>query len=358
MRLLQRFCSSCAVGATLSGFGLLFFASPGAAQSAKVRGEATVRAGAGSGSRVTGTLQPGDAVTVDLRLSGEEIAWCGVTRASEPVVSGFVDCSKLEIEAQPAEPKFRPASADAIDRLLTASGFDLYVRDFTDPRGLETTLSRDQQNSAAVHQIVEVFAQTFRPEGFLTPVRAELERTYSDELADAALAWYQSEIGQRIVAVEKKAVTTASAEEFQQFLRELPNHPPRPARVDLIDRLWRVSDYYDLQLDVATSVTRALAGLLNPRLPPEQRLTEEGLQKITDEVKQWHLLFADISKARFLYVYRNMDDRDLDQYVRFWETPAGQWFRRGMYQGSANAVRELAVDFAERMIEMEERRER
>jgi hypothetical protein len=331
---------------------------PMMAQRATVKQDtANVYASADASSSVIGELKQGDAVVIEFRVTSG-IAWCSVRRTKPAPLAGYVECSKLQA-AEPASPTaFRQESSPVINEILRVSGFEGYLRHFMNPSMLEDALRRDQRTAGEAQQLMDAFARTMRPEVFLNPVRAALQQGYTEQLAAASLEWYRSDSGRRIAALENAAVTTASPDEFRNFARQLRTQPPPAARAALVNRLYRVADFSDLQIELAISVARSVGELLNPRLPPEKRLTEERLEKLSTQIRQLQPMLADLAKTRMLYIYRGLSDGELEQYVQFWETPHGRWLRSGMYKGSAEGVRDFALELAKVLIEQEDRRRR
>ena len=91
------------------------------------------------------------------------------------------------------------------------------------------------------------------------------------------------------------------------------------------------------------SVLRGLAERLNPTLPPAKRLDEQQLQAIVQGVERQRPLLKEMALARFLFVYDSVSDEDLGEYVQFWESEAGQWFRTLYVRASIEGVKRAAL---------------
>jgi|SRR5688572_19094599 len=334
----------------ISGITLLLtISAPG--EQAVVVAPATVYSGMSGSAEARGSLATDERVTIEMRMSSGSNQWCSIRRAGDAPLTGFVDCSKLRAAA--IEARFSPvlSSDKSLDDLLRVSGYEHVIGQFTDPSLLRQALTRDGRKPEAAQKIMDVFMQTFHAERFLAPIRTALQKEYTEPMAAGVMSWYNSDVGRQIVQIEASSVTSASRAEFQEFLKGLRSNPPPPSRAALVERLWRVADFSELQIEMATSVTRTLGEALNPRLPREKRLTEQKLQQITAVINKMRPIMADLGKARFLYLYRDLSDVQLEEYVRFSESPAGQWFRRGLYTGGAEGVRAFLIDFAKAMME-------
>jgi len=325
----------------VSGLFALQFA---AAQKAVVKAESMpVYAAMDLGSAVIAKLPKGTVVAVDLIMLGNSIRWCSITAGAQQEIAGYVNCAYLERGAAPQQrPSFKQgAPAATIEELLRLSGIEVMLARAADPATLAKAL-RDAggKESPEMDQLVSVLQAAMRPERFLSAVREKLRQDYSQERMDEVLNFCRSDLARRINSAEVDAVGAEGAQRFRQYLDKMQGQAPPPERLALVRRLDSVTDTWDLQMEIATSVLRAVAEVQNPKLPAGQRLTEEKLGQITAGLRGMQPALKSLTYARMLHVYASVPTGELEQYVRFWETPSGRWYRNVLYQGMVEATRE------------------
>jgi hypothetical protein len=185
--------------------------------------------------------------------------------------------------------------------------------------------------------------RAFTPETFLDPVRMELRKHYSPAKLQLLLDWYRTPLARRVTAAEVRASSPHNAGHFLAYADQLRRQPPPIHRLQLVKRLDAVVDLSTLQMAMVQSVLRAMAERMNPKLPPAKRLGEQQLQAIVQGVERQRPLLKEMALARLLFVYESVSDVDLGEYVRFWETDAGGWFRTLYYRASLEGVKRAAI---------------
>jgi hypothetical protein len=145
-----------------------------------------------------------------------------------------------------------------------------------------------------------------------------------------ALQWLRSPQWERMKSLRAEgALEDPRARE--QFIAALPDAPPSPARIALVHRMERAGAVSALQVEVAEAVERIVERARGGTRPPRDR-------------EHW-LAAAESTRFRTaawtLYVYRNVSDEELGDYVAFWETPSGQWLVR-VYRDAVLAALDAA----------------
>jgi len=145
-----------------------------------------------------------------------------------------------------------------------------------------------------------------------------------------ALRWLRSPQWERMKSLRaESALEDRRARE--RFIAALPEAPPSQARIALVHRLERAGAVSALQVEVAEAVERIVE-------------RARGRTPASRDRAHWR---AAVESTRFrtatwtLYVYRNLSDEELLDYVTFWETPSGQWLVR-VYRDAILAACEAA----------------
>jgi len=150
---------------------------------------------------------------------------------------------------------------------------------------------------------------------------------YDETAAAQVRAWYEGELGARILAME----VAAGEGDFEAKLRDFIDHRlldevPRPERTDLLKRLVATTGAVADQVATDGAATRTL-GLAERRLQPEaERQSIEEIEATLanrGEALGGALVFQ--QGIVFQYIYEHASDDDLARYTEFCESDAGAW---------------------------------
>lgn len=195
------------------------------------------------------------------------------------------------------------------------------------------TTAQQQYRSKLPEQVYTSLAakaeQRFNPQAMDQRALQQLRQSLPD--AGAALAFFNSELGQKIVRAE---VLATSREQLKQNAAGLPKMEASAERRQLIDRLTNAMPVEEVAADaslalasVATDSASQVLGQLSaiPGLSDvlgsvsPQNMLEGQRQKIIEQIR------PEIGNT-MLYVYRNLSDQDLADYAGFAESSDGQQY--------------------------------
>lgn len=180
---------------------------------------------------------------------------------------------------------------------------------------------------------------------FNQALRAELGR--DPEAVDAILAFFGSDLGQRILTLEieaRRAFLDTAAEEAARVAADNAAGSKDP-KVALIREMIEAGDL--LEMNVAGSMSSSLAfmsgmaasGAYGPNLPEDQ--------VIADTWGQEEATRADLSTWLYSYLglaYAPLSEAELQSYVAFWESPAGQRLNAALFAAFDRAFRQVSRD--------------
>ena len=91
------------------------------------------------------------------------------------------------------------------------------------------------------------------------------------------------------------------------------------------------------------TMMQSVRKVVDPVLPPEQRLRPGALEQMTSRARsKVHDMAGDTSTVQMLFDYRKASDDDLKAYVAFYESDDGRWFSNLVSKSLIGAVRSLA----------------
>ncbi|MEH6563950.1 MAG: DUF2059 domain-containing protein [Halopseudomonas sp.] len=173
--------------------------------------------------------------------------------------------------------------------------------------------------------------ERFEPQRMHARAAATLQVNLGDDELDNALAFYRRDVGQQVVAAETRATSPAEVSAMQNGLPMMKVSAERKA---LIDRLAKQLP----ALDLGEEVSLALAGMATDSA--NQMLG--GLFQIPQELTQQRgALRAQMEPnlpQTLLYVYRDLSDAQLEQYVQWSESDTGRAFFKAANAAAHDAL--------------------
>ncbi len=247
--------------------------------------------------------------------------------------AGSTDAAVLRsaVERGPAPRLERPSNTTgaALDELLELSGLRAQLGALA--LGIRAELQELRAGIDARDRVEmdRIAARHFDPEMLYTRVRLELGRRVDRAKLGAALAWYRSPLGRRITRHEVAAISA------ERSGTPLPSDE-RLAQVQELDERGGASE---TTLDVAMTLVRSLARSSAPLRPAHLRLTSNQLEERISLARIQAITPIRIACLQhMLFAYRELTDVELAEYVRFVESPAGQWYVEAMDRALVDAA--------------------
>jgi hypothetical protein len=174
----------------------------------------------------------------------------------------------------------------------------------------------------------QVIADAFRSTALYPSAVATVQKWFHEEKLSQVLAWLQSPLGQTITKFEVAPMKPGAIDEF---LGHLERQPPELERLMLLQRVNHATGATELSLEATHAVMAGMArGFgLSGEMPLEA--SRAGATKELDKTlyrAQYRELFEANTIAQFVFLYRELSDRELEQYVEFLESDVGRWFGR------------------------------
>jgi Uncharacterized protein conserved in bacteria (DUF2059) len=187
----------------------------------------------------------------------------------------------------------------------------------------------------------------------LPMIRARFNQVLRAKLAQdpatlqAIIAFYDSELGQRVVGLEieaRRAFLDIAAEEAARVAAEDAASAKDP-KVALIRRMIEAGDL--LEMNVAGSMTGTLAfmsgmadsGAYGANIPEEQVISDAWGQEDATRADLSTWLYSFLGLA-----YAPLTEAELQSYVEFWESPAGQRLNTALFAAFDEAFRTVSYD--------------
>jgi hypothetical protein len=287
-------------------------------------------------SSVTGVLNKGQRVTIDFVVNGADGQWCGIG-------TGYVACDALDWTPAPA-PGPTPNSAasgkpddSAISDVLELSG----IRAVTSRAAthLDPRLARTQPlSSPELDALKRTIADTAEEE-MQKCIAGKLRERYSARHMADLSQWMRSPLARKMADLDTQltyaVMLPPDAADYSQFLQK---NPPSQRRFALVQRL-------DSARQTSDSIGRMIAAMIRgaareteaPR-PGQKRMQQADVDKLVQRFRvEIQPAIQQASIMRSLYAFRAVKDNELEQFVRWNESPGGIWLAAAVNEGLSQA---------------------
>lgn len=200
-------------------------------------------------------------------------------------------------------------------------------------------------------QLRAAIASAYAVDDLRTSVRDQLLATVSPQDATTVLRWLSSDLGQRITALEEAGSTPEAAvkrqDEGPQVLADLP--PQRRQQVERLVKLTFSAEVAaDLVIDTTVGVARGIALSANVPVPDSIETLKSKLQSQRAQLVD---MLGPRLAADYAIVYLPLSDKELEQYIEFCESPAGQRYAAAGVDAIDKALTEAAVRLGHRLVD-------
>lgn len=222
-----------------------------------------------------------------------------------------------------------PAWADNLDDLFTVAGWPQQRAHFNDALGAAQERYRNNLPPAVYQALVNNSNQRFAPAAMDQRAKEQMRKNLPNP--SPALIFFQSPLGARIVAAELLATRR---DQLAKHAQGLPRMEADATRQLLINHLSRALPAREAGAEVSLAIAGVAADSLSSMIPgllgggQAQSMLNGQRQRLMDQI-------AGELDNTLLYVYRDLSDPELEEFVTFAQSPDGKTY----YQAALAAIR-------------------
>ena len=222
-----------------------------------------------------------------------------------------------------------PAWADNLDDLFTVAGWPQQRAHFNDALSAAQERYRNNLPPAVYQALVNNSNQRFAPEAMDKRAKEQMRKHLPDP--NPALTFFQSPLGSKIVAAELLATRR---DQLTKHAQGLPRMEASATRQLLINHLSRALPAREAGAEVSLAIAGVAADSLSSMIPgllgggQAQGMLNGQRQRLMDQI-------AGELDNTLLYVYRDLSDPELEEFVTFAESSDGKTY----YQAALAAIR-------------------
>ncbi len=248
--------------------------------------------------------------------------------------------SRLEGARTVARPDhLSTAETRALDNLLERSGLQAQLESLSAGVRVKFLRGRSPLSGQDRVTIDRIVSERFAAEALYARIRLEFERNLDAAKLAKVLAWFDSPLGRRITGLELAAPVSDGG---LDAVADLGHDRLAPRRLGLIERLDSGGGASETTVDVTMAILRSLTRAFQPAMPAVARPSRGQLEE--EFARARNRTLEQIKHAclvGMLSAYRSLSEQELEQYVQFVESEAGQW-----YMSVMNSTLLTAVDVA------------
>ena len=188
---------------------------------------------------------------------------------------------------------------------------------WTRPRVLQS-LGLSGEHSALIN---DIYKGTFRANNFYKQKLKKITSNYHGAYMTRSIRFFRSAVGRKVVSLNVKSLKV-SQKTYRKFLKKIVEKPPKRNRINLLDQLEKSMGLVDEVIELEATVLQ----LTNPvnkefNAPHAETLINRLRSGLRERLRSLILL-------EYMYNYRSLSDRELQKLIQFYESSAGQWFRK------------------------------
>lgn len=193
---------------------------------------------------------------------------------------------------------------------------------------------------SALEAIVE---QNITGERLARVIESEYNSAYASSHGEALLRWWRSPLSGRVGRLFDEAGKDEAYARLVGFANRLKKNPPDQSRLVLIHRLHDAQRTSEMQADATIALVRAIAQGLNPLLPQAKRFGGRELEDALKTVRERYLAVLRNANIVFdLFALQSCSDQEIEEDVKFWESPAGVWLMEARQRGFRRAEESMS----------------
>jgi len=215
---------------------------------------------------------------------------------------------------------------------MVRSGLAVQLQGFT--AQMEQQLkSQTNLDRATADALASASKEAFRSDLLQADITARLARKLTVGDMKNALVWLESQPGRQITVAEELSSTAFDEQRFASHVQKLKTSPLPPKRVQLVRDVMVVTNAVASAAATQEAIGLGVAIGINSLKPREQRVSESELRSRLHQLMPPDKVRGALEEQLpliFSYIYRDIPDAELGQYLAFLKSPQGKRYQDGM----------------------------
>ena len=183
--------------------------------------------------------------------------------------------------------------------------------------------------------LADAMSKGFASERIYRAAETTFREQASSMRLGAALEWLRSPFARRM----ERAESLAGDASLQTYLKQLESAPPSAERVELLLRLDRASGTSEAAVEMQAAMMTAFLQGMSPSGPETEHAIEHAVEGARPKLARKTRNRIQLSLH---FMYRDISDTELAQYVTYLESENGEWLSRLLLKSLFAAMEEGA----------------
>ncbi len=219
------------------------------------------------------------------------------------------------------------------------SQFPVLLKEGIQQGGAQSGEEGSGNNQKMIMQISQIIDQAFVVSDSIEGIRAELGTELTEQELLSVLEWLNSPLGKKITQMEIDIMSSEAYKDMQSQLLSLQEKYRGSERERLFQRFDKATNATEASLETAIAVQLTLASAMsassnNPQMPSYEELK----QSIESNRFMMRGVIGQQVFANYLYTYQKLTDDELEAYINFVSTPAGNHYSLVVNEAVKNAL--------------------
>lgn len=247
--------------------------------------------------------------------------------------------------------KAAPTQRQVIDRFITYSNFapeldqlPLLVR-----KQLESDLPGNHLSSARQQELSSLLLDSFESDRARRAMTQQLSLGYDNRRFLALIQKLENPLIRKLRAMEQAVYGPVARHEMEHYVSQLPDHPVPPKREKLIRELISANGSVDNAVKTRTTLQIVVQQLMDNGIDQSRAGLSNTVEQSIRISESLRPTVENETLAKALYTYRDASDEEILQYIDFYNSAAGEWFKLTQQNGWLGALRNIGRDVAWKM---------
>ena len=219
------------------------------------------------------------------------------------------------------------------------SQFPVLLKEGIQQGGEQSGEEGSGNNQKMIMQISQIIDQAFVVSDSIEGIRAALSTELTEQELLTVLEWLNSPLGKKITQMEIDIMSSEAYKDMQSQLLSLQEKYRGSERERLFQRFDKATNATEASLETAIAVQLTLASAMsassnNPQMPSYEELKHS----IESNRFMMRGVIGQQVFANYLYTYQRLTDDELEAYVNFVSTPAGNHYSLVVNEAVKNAL--------------------
>ena len=219
------------------------------------------------------------------------------------------------------------------------SQFPVLLKEGIQQGGEQSGEEGSGNNQKMIMQISQIIDQAFVVSESIEGISAELSTELTEQELLSVLEWLNSPLGKKITQMEIDIMSSEAYKDMQSQLLSLQEKYRGSERERLFERFDKATNATEASLETAIAVQLTLASAMsassnNPQMPSYEELK----QSIESNRFMMRGVIGQQVFANYLYTYQKLTDDELEAYINFVSTPAGNHYSLVVNEAVKNAL--------------------